>query len=227
MSEAGTSVADRMKERMERLKKLHNARNEARVDNHKETVAEDERNKLPKNWEAKKRQADWLIDDKKARDVVAEKGLDYDRVKLLNVSAVEAERVDKLKSKKKNGDPGFSDYESATARQYQRLIKSMPPPDMDKYERQKEELGDNFYGGSNPVLFGLHKDSKQAVDKMVKDLDGQIAKRKKYSRRRTHNDDEDISYINDRNARFNKKLDRFYGEYTQEIKQNLERGTAI
>ena len=26
---------------------------------------------------------------------------------------------------------------------------------------------------------------------------------------------------------FNKKLERFYGDYTEEIKQNLERGTAV
>jgi pre-mRNA-splicing factor SYF2 len=62
---------------------------------------------------------------------------------------------------------------------------------------------------------------------MVKDVEGQIQKRKKFSRRRTHNDEADIDYINERNARFNKKLERFYGEHTAEIKQNLERGTAI
>ena len=54
-----------------------------------------------------------------------------------------------------------------------------------------------------------------------------IAKREKYSRRRTHNDDADIDYINDRNMKFNNKLERFYGQYTTEIKQNLERGTAV
>jgi pre-mRNA-splicing factor SYF2 len=27
--------------------------------------------------------------------------------------------------------------------------------------------------------------------------------------------------------KFNKKLERFYGEHTTEIKQNLERGTAV
>jgi pre-mRNA-splicing factor SYF2 len=54
-----------------------------------------------------------------------------------------------------------------------------------------------------------------------------IGKREKYSRRRTHNDDADIDYINERNMKFNKKLERFYGQYTTEIKQNLERGTAV
>jgi pre-mRNA-splicing factor SYF2 len=50
-----------------------------------------------------------------------------------------------------------------------------------------------------------------------------IAKREKYNRRRRHNDDADIDYINERNMKFNNKLERFYGEYTSEIKQNLER----
>jgi len=54
-----------------------------------------------------------------------------------------------------------------------------------------------------------------------------ISKRGKYSRRRPFDEDADIDYINERNMKFNKKLERFYGKYTAEIKQNLERGTAI
>ena len=54
-----------------------------------------------------------------------------------------------------------------------------------------------------------------------------IEKRSKFSRRRQHDEEENIDYINDRNMKFNKKLERFYGKYTTEIKQNLERGTAI
>ncbi len=34
-------------------------------------------------------------------------------------------------------------------------------------------------------------------------------------------------YINERNMKFNQKLERFYGKYTKEIKDNLERGTAV
>ena len=54
-----------------------------------------------------------------------------------------------------------------------------------------------------------------------------IEKRDKYSRRRRFDEEEDVSYINERNMKFNKKLERFYGQYTAEIKQNLERGTAV
>lgn len=223
---APLSTAEKHAERMARLKNLHLARNEARTQNHQEVIAEDARNKLPTNWEARKNRAEWILQDDKAREEAKQKGLDYDRLKMLSVSAIDAEKTDRKKNKK-NPDPGFSDYEAQTARQYNRHIKNLPPRDMVKYQEQKTKLGDAFYGGPNAIIHGLHKDTPSAIDNMVKDVEQQILKRKKFSRRRTHNDDADIDYINEKNARFNKKLERFYGEHTTEIKQNLERGTAI
>lgn len=220
------TFAEKQAERMKRLRTLHTARNEARTHNHQEVVAEEARNKLPPNYEAKRRQAEWLLDDQQKRQEAEKAGKDYDRVKLLNISATEAERLER-KKKKRNPDEGFSTYEQATIRQYNRLVKNMPAADMEQYEKQKQKYGDAFYGGPNVIIHGMHEDRREAVDKMVDDIEGQIAKRARYSRRRTHNDDADIDYINERNAKFNKKLERFYGEHTAEIKQNLERGTAI
>lgn len=220
------TFAEKQAERMKRLRTLQSARNEARTHNHQEVVAEEARHKLPSNYEAKRRQAEWLVDDQKKREEAESEGKNYDRVKVLNISALEAERLER-KKKKKNPDQGFSTYEQATVRQYNRLVKQMPAADMEQYEKQKQKYGDAFYGGPNVIIHGMHEDRKDAIDKMVNDLEGQIAKRTKYSRRRIHNDDADIDYINERNAKFNKKLERFYGEHTAEIKQNLERGTAI
>lgn len=62
---------------------------------------------------------------------------------------------------------------------------------------------------------------------MVMELEAQKHKRKGFSRRRTHHPDKDIDFINDRNAHFNKKIERAFGQYTVEIKGNLERGTAL
>ncbi|XP_062996013.1 pre-mRNA-splicing factor SYF2 isoform X2 [Elgaria multicarinata webbii] len=153
------------------------------------------------------------------------KGEDYERVKLLEISAEDAERFER-KKKKKNPDIGFSDYAAAQLRQYQRLTKQIRP-DLEKYEKLREESGEEFYPTSNSLLHGTHVPCKEGVDKMVSDLEKQIQKREKYSRRRSYNDDADIDYINERNAKFNKKAERFYGKYTAEIKQNLERGTAV
>ncbi|KAH8280341.1 hypothetical protein KR018_002920 [Drosophila ironensis] len=225
--EKSKSAAEKLAERKARLLDLHKKRQEARTDNHQEVVAEDARKKLPKNWEARKRQAEWLLADEQAREAAKAAGKDYERLKLLNVAAVDADRIEKKQKRKDNPDLGFSTYEAQTARQYTRLVKNMPARDMAKYERQKEELGEAFYGGPNTTLHAKTKDTPDAINNMVKDLEQQIERRKKYSRRRIYNDDADVDFINERNSKFNKKLDRFYGEHTAEIKQNLERGTAI
>ncbi|CAG2167129.1 unnamed protein product, partial [Oppiella nova] len=147
--------------------------------------------------------------------------------KLLDIQADDSERWHRKRDAKHNPDPGFSDYEAATARQYQRLTAQMKP-DLEEYHKTKQKVGDKlFYANHNTLIHGSHKDSKEAIDRMVDDLNKQIDKRSKYSRRRRFDDDADIDYINERNMKFNKKLDRFYGQYTQEIKQNLERGTAV
>ncbi|XP_063243157.1 pre-mRNA-splicing factor SYF2 [Bacillus rossius redtenbacheri] len=222
---SNSSFKEKLAERMQRLKELHVKRNEARQLNHQEVVEEDKRSQLPSNWESQKRRAEWVLEDEKQRDQASARGEDYDRVKLLHVQAIDAERMER-KKKKKNPDPGFSDYEQATFRQYSRLVRNIKP-DMQQYERQRQKVGEAFYGGRNTILHGLHEDSKEGVEFMVQDLEKMIAKREKYSRRRIHNDDADIDYINERNMRFNKKLERYYGEHTTEIKQNLERGTAV
>ncbi|XP_064543570.1 pre-mRNA-splicing factor Syf2 [Drosophila montana] len=225
--ETSKSASDKLAERKARLLELHKQRQEARTQNHQEVVAEDARKKLPSNWEARKRQAEWLLADDKARADAESAGKDYERLQLLKVSAIDAERIEKKKKRKDNPDLGFSTYEAQTARQYNRLVKTMPVRDMAKYEKQKAELGEAFYGGPNTTLHLLTKDTPSAINNMVKDLEQQIDRRKKYSRRRIYNDDADVDFINERNSKFNKKLDRFYGEHTAEIKQNLERGTAI
>ncbi|KAG8035624.1 hypothetical protein G9C98_001052 [Cotesia typhae] len=225
MTEESKNTRLSLEDRMKKLGRLHKMRNEARLLNHKEVVEEDKRKNLPSNWEARKRQAEWILQDEEARQKAKEQGLDYDRQKLLSIDAIEAERLDR-KKKKKNPDLGFADFEQTTVRQYTRLVKNLKP-NMENYEKAKEKLGPAFYGDRNTILHGLHEDKKEAIDKMVEDLGKQIAKREKYSRRRTHNDDADIDYINERNAKFNNKLERFYGEHTRETKLNLERGTAI
>ncbi|XP_033741099.1 pre-mRNA-splicing factor SYF2-like [Pecten maximus] len=211
--------------RLDRLKNLELRMNEARKLNHKEVVEEDRRKKLPANFEQKRKRIEWEEEEEKKRKDAEAKGEEYDRVKLLEIGADEAEKWER-KKKKKNPDPGFSGYEAATRRQYDRLTKSLKP-DMDNYSRQKEKLEEDFYATGNTLGLNQRKDPEEAVDRMVDDLEKQIKKREKYSRRRTFDEDADIDYINERNMKFNKKLERFYGTYTAEIKQNLERGTAV
>ena len=66
-----------------------------------------------------------------------------------------------------------------------------------------------------------------AKSRLTADINKQIERRQKFHRRRCHDEDKDITYINERNRKFNEKIERSYSKYTTEIKQNLERGTAI
>lgn len=229
MSSDKNSKEDLRNKNEERLNRLHSLRmrqNEARKLNHQEVVEEDRKSKLPANWE-KRQERMQLEEDLEKKKLEAEaNGLSYDRLKVLEWGAEECDLWDKRKMKKTNPDTGFADYEQSSARTSERLSKQIEP-DMDNYERQKAELGEDFYATTQTLTYGTHKPSATAVDKMVQDLDKQVMKRKSYSRKRVEKPDADIDYINKRNMRFNKRIERFYGKYTTEIKQNLERGTAV
>ncbi|BFZ25328.1 hypothetical protein BsWGS_28367 [Bradybaena similaris] len=225
-SKAGTSGKASSKfASINKLRELELRMNEARKMNHAEVVAEDERKKRPQNFEAKRKRLEWEEEQEQKKKECAKKGEDYERVKVLELGADEAEKWER-KKKKKNPDQGFADYEQATFRQYQRLTRQIKP-DPQEYEKQRNKLGEDFYASSNTLGLHQHKDSEEAIDRMVGDLEKQIDKRSKYSRRRTFDEEADIDYINERNMKFNQKLERFYGKYTAEIKQNLERGTAV
>ncbi|XP_031568168.1 pre-mRNA-splicing factor syf2-like [Actinia tenebrosa] len=225
-SSSSSSISNKRAERMKRLKELHLRRNEARKMNYQEVAEEDKRNKLPSNFEAKQRRVEWELQEEEARKAAEDRGEDYDRTKMLQMTADEAERMER-KRRKRNPDQGFSDYAQAQQRQYNRLVKQLKP-DMGKYSKLKDEVGEELYPTVDNLNYGGEgKVPEEAIDRMVDDLEKQIEKRSKFSRRRAHYDDADIDYINERNMNFNKKLARYYDPFTAEIKQNLERGTAV
>ena len=63
------------------------------------------------------------------------------------------------------------------------------------------------------------------IERMSKDLKDRANTVKR--RHRLEHEGEDVDYINDRNKVFNKKIKRVFDKYTVEIRQNLERGTAL
>lgn len=64
--------------------------------------------KLPSNWESKRKRLEWEEAEEEKKRQCAEKGVEYDRAKMLDVQADDAERWDAKKRKKKNPDEGFS-----------------------------------------------------------------------------------------------------------------------
>lgn len=222
-----TTAKERMALRMKKLGELHRKRNESRQINHSEVVEEDRRAKEPKNMEARKRRAQYLLEEEELRQKCEAEGKDFDREKLKQRGADVADLIDKKKRSKTDPDKGFSSYEEASFRKYTQLVKQVKP-DLNQYQQDKARLGEGtFYAEAGTVVHGVHQDTPEALNRLAQDVHDQIAKREKYSRRRMHDDDADIDYINERNMKFNQKLERFYGQYTKDIKDNLERGTAV
>jgi pre-mRNA-splicing factor SYF2 len=105
-----------------------------------------------------------------------------------------------------------------------------------------------FYSTAESTEFMENKPDRAAVDRLVKDLEkAEETRLRKRRNRGAEADDGDTTYINEKNKQFNQKLRRFYDkvyipsfcfvsdtelgltwlQYTAEIRDSFERGTAI
>lgn len=155
---------------------------------------------------------------------------------------------------------GGADYTQTARKIYKKQIRELKP-DMESYAADKAKLvrdgtivetedgeliaidrDGEFYADADSLGFIENKPSKQAVDRLVGDLrkaeDARMARRK-------GGDEEDVTYINDKNKQFNQKLARYYNkvgfvalswfvemvltgvQYTGEIRDSFERGTMV
>lgn len=181
---------------------------------------------------------------------------DFERKRAWDYTAQEDEAWAKRVSKKARNkdDNAFSDYRREANKVYKRQISQLSKVDMESYAAQRAERlqkqvasgllelvetedGDVFTvdkeGRVNtPVEENYscdHKPSKEAVDRLVEQLEkGERARLKARAARGLRDDDGgDVTYINQKNKQFNEKLARFYNRYTSEIRESFERGTAI
>lgn len=86
---------------------------------------------------------------------------------------------------------------------------------------------ENLYRDVNTFAYADHKPSEDAIDRVIGRLNVDLDRRSKRSRERKNEDDGDVTYINESNKHFNKKLERYLHAHTQDIRDNLERGTAL
>src|SRR6202035_1717505 len=137
------------------------------------------------------------------------------------------------------------DYTQTAEKAYRTDINSFKP-DLKEYHKaredalQKGELQEieseevvavdkdrRFYADANSLGITDHKPSKEALDRLVEETKRREAEREAKRRKKRGDDDSDISYINQRNKVFNKKLERFYDPYTRETREAFERGSGI
>ncbi|KAF7789993.1 hypothetical protein EIP86_000941 [Pleurotus ostreatoroseus] len=109
---------------------------------------------------------------------------------------------------------------------------------------QQQLAAESLYRDANTLLYADNKPSEEAIDRVVAKINRDVDKKKRFSRKR-NDDDGDITYINERNRVFNKKvraakwsvydsfssalsqIARYYDKYTAEIRASFERGTAL
>jgi len=68
------------------------------------------------------------------------------------------------------------------------------------------EAAEYLYRDANTLLYADSQPSEDAIDKVVNKLNTDLDKRAKWSRKRLNTDEGDITYINERNRVFNKKV---------------------
>ena len=73
----------------------------------------------------------------------------------------------------------------------------------------------------------ISKDDPERVAEMVDAVKAQQDRNAKFSRRRAFDENDDVTFINERNRKFVQKINRAFDQYTEEIRENIERGTAI
>ncbi|KAK9863476.1 hypothetical protein WJX84_010976 [Apatococcus fuscideae] len=131
-----------------------------------------------------------------------------------------AEQAEAAHAKKRKSDDDFE------AQMYAKAAANVPYTRQD-YEALRDRDPD-FYRGADSMEYGKQPDLPQKnVDKMVAELNDRQQKAADKSRRRKFREAKDVDFISDRNAHFNRKIDRAFSSYTNEIRANLERGTAL
>ncbi|EPS38186.1 hypothetical protein H072_7929 [Dactylellina haptotyla CBS 200.50] len=236
--------SDPAQDRLARFKALQ-ARAKSSVDtNRKEVYAERKRQAMdPREITAlQRRKADAEMKLEKAN--IAEEGGDFERKRAWDWTVEESEKWDKRleKKKKRAEDVAFQDYRQNARKVYKRQLQGIEP-DLETYAKERAKVakdgqiyetedgelvaideGGEFYADGTSLAFVDNKPSRANVDKLVADLkkadDIRIKRQKK-------GDDDDITYINDKNKQFNQKLSRYYNKYTSEIRDSFERGTMI
>jgi hypothetical protein len=166
-------------------------------------------------WEKKKIKEEYLKSREEIKEKLINKGIPEDKLYSLN-SIGRSEVMDHREiHKKKNAAFGWDVFNTdALYRAYKKRLKNMPF-DKNLYDEQ-------MLNPSKPIE--IKEERKHLLNA---DIEQQQLNRKKYSRRRTFFEDQDVNYINDRNMNFNKKLQRFFSKEAADIKASLERGTAL
>ncbi|KAJ0666635.1 putative mRNA splicing factor SYF2 [Helianthus annuus] len=162
----------------------------------------------------------WLDERKKK----IKKLLDANRLDVKEAYMLDTQQMAETKYKKRKKEPaptGWEVFNQKTLYDAHKKRTKKIEVDLDEYNRMKEAVPE-FYREASSLEYGkAPKVSEDKIERMVKELRDKDEKRKAFSRRRRFHEEKDVDSINDRNEHFNRKIERAFGRYTLEIKNNL------
>ncbi|CAG8957570.1 hypothetical protein HYFRA_00010436 [Hymenoscyphus fraxineus] len=249
-----SDAAAKAKERAERFKALQARAKTGAQKNLKEATLESQRLATDPNLLTSLNRKSAIASHNLMKADAEAAGEDFERKRAWDWTIDESERWDKRLKKKDahRDDQAFQDYRQDSRKVYKRQIRDLKV-DMEGYEKEKMKAVEKaaasggleivetddgelvavdkngtFYSTADSTGFVEHKPPKDAVDRLVKDLQQAEENRLKKRRERMGAaEDGDVTYINEKNKNFNNKLNRFYNKYTAEIRDSFERGTMI
>ncbi|KAM0753910.1 SYF2-domain-containing protein [Meredithblackwellia eburnea MCA 4105] len=234
---------DPMAARKARMQLLRKRMNESAQANRKDLIKDTNTAKANvralAKLERKRKQAEAMGEKQEA----LETGEDLERKRAWEYSIDDNEKWEKkLARKGRRAEFAFTDYDDIARRKYKKDLDVFKP-DLKAYEKQRQAAqgasdalvgsssalaaSEDLYRDANSFVYADHKPSEEAIDRVIGKINLDLDKRQKRSRERKNEDEGDITYINEKNKHFNKKLDRFYNQHTKEIRDNFERGTAL
>ncbi|KAF8964759.1 SYF2 splicing factor-domain-containing protein [Flammula alnicola] len=246
-----------MEERKAKLEQLRKKMSASSRANRASLVEESAKAKITARDAARLERQRKLAETLRLKADAEERGEDVERQKNWEYTIEENEEWEKkLARKKRRADFEFHDDAHAARRRYKKDLDIIKP-DLAAYNKQKaiamgqssgslvgfnptagssdlavmsqeqKLAAENLYRDANTLIYGDSKPSEDAIDRVVSKINKDIDKKGKFSRKRLNEEEGDITYINEHNRVFNKKIARYYDKYTAEIRASFERGTAL
>lgn len=151
----------------------------------------------------------------------------YDSIRQMNAKADKKERGRHGPDDYYNPEGQFSNYERNlnSVRRVASRRGEAPSATLDSYDptmQQHYAPTAAARSNNNNSATSERDGAKRLADEMKRRVEKRLNKKQKLEY-----DAVDVTSINDRNKRFNQKIGRNFDQHTAEIRQNLERGTAL
>ena len=167
-------------------------------------------------YNGKKKDKNWAKKEEETKNILLAKGIPESKKYLLESINQNEKKANYLNKKKKREIKGNDLFTlDAYYRAYKKRSKELPFDKELYYDEMENGISKNK----------IQNDIKKEL--LGNDMKQQIEKRSKFSRRRKFMEEDEVDYINERNQKYNQKLHRFFGKESKEVKNNMERRTAL